>query len=273
MLFAASALLHRLSSVCCLACLSAYSAVVCRSVHDLVRAETFSFPEALINSTHVKDISVLGVGDAKEGVAPRHPGPLKPSTPDSAATHGGILVSPTATPELEGDLGYIPKRGCGARSRDSEPRLDPASYEACSKTQMHSVSDRAGGKWRVYRHKPGYLINTLSIDSVAATHMQASDQSLGSETTQLWRAAVSDCDDTSRVAHYIGSKGEAIKQDDTARPTSTPTTRSDGRYAPPTPDPTAISCSSLLRATAGYSEWTPVPLQRARTSEIGVNLR
>ena len=206
-------------------------------------------------------VSVLGVGDDEEIVAPRHPGPLKPSTPDSAALHGGILVSPTATPELEGDLGYIPKRGCGARSRDSEPRLDPASYEACSKTQMHSVSDRAGGKWRVYRHKPGYLINTLSIDSVAATHMQASDQSLGSETTQLWRAAVSDCDDTLRGAHqttdddtmHIGSKGEATEQDGTARPTSTPTTRSDGRYAPPTPDPTATSCSSLLRATAGYS--------------------
>jgi hypothetical protein len=242
-------------------------------VHDLVRADSFSFPEALTNSTHVMSVSVLGVGDDEEIVAPRHPGPPKPSTPDSAALHGGILVSPTATPPLEGDLGYVPKRGCGASSHGPEPHPDPASYEACSKTQMHSAGGQTGGEWCVDCHKPGHSINILSTDSVAATHMQASDQSLGSATMQLWRAAVSDCDDTSRVAHYIGSKGEATKQDGAARPTSTPTTRSDGRYAPPTPDPTAISCSSLLRATAGYSEWTPVPLQRARTSEIGVNLR
>ena len=66
-------------------------------------------PAARANSTHVMNVSVLGVGDAEEGVAPRHPGPLKPSTPDSAAPDSGILVSPTATPPLGRDLGYIPK--------------------------------------------------------------------------------------------------------------------------------------------------------------------
>jgi hypothetical protein len=197
MLFAAPVLLNRLSSVCCLACLSAYSAVVCRSVHDLVRAETFSFPEALINSTHVISVSVLGVGDAEEGVAPHHPGPLTPSTPDSAAPDCGILVTPTASPPLERDLGYVPDSGRGARSRDSEPHPDPESPKACSKMQVHSVSGRASDEWRVQRHKPGHSISGLSTDRVLAadTATHAKDQSLGAAlraATEPCRAAVSE---------------------------------------------------------------------------------
>ena len=140
---------------------------------------------------------MLGVGDAEEGVAPRHPGPLKPSTPDSAASDGGILVSSTATPELEKDLGYVPERGRGASSHNAEPHPEPASPEACSKTQLHSVRGWAGGERRVCFHKPGHSINSLSTDRAVAadkaTH--AKDQSFGAAlraATEPWRAAVSE---------------------------------------------------------------------------------
>ena len=197
MIFAAPVLLNRLSSVCCLARPSAYSAVVCRCVHDLVWAETFSFPEALTNSTNVISVSVLGVGDAEEIVAPHHPGPPKPSTPDSAVTHGGIIVSSTASPELERDLCHVPERGRGARSRDSEPHSDPASPEACSKTQVHSANGWAGGERRVCFHTPRQSINSLSTDRAVAddTATQAKDQSVGAAlraATQPWRAAISE---------------------------------------------------------------------------------
>ena len=153
-------------------------------------------PAARANSTHVMNVSVLGVGDAEEGVAPRHPGPLKPSTPDSAAPDSGILVSPTATPPLGRDLGYIPERGRGARSRNSEPHPEPASYEACSKTQLHSVRGRACCERRVCFHTPGQSISTLSTDRTVATNTQhAKDESLGGvlrAATEPWHAAVSE---------------------------------------------------------------------------------
>ena len=140
-------------------------------------------------------VSVLGVGDAKEGMAPRHPGPLKPSTPDSAAPDGGILVSPTATPPLGRDLGYIPERGRGARSRNSEPHPEPASPEACSTTELYSAGGEAGSEWRVPCHELGQSISTLSTDRTVATNTQhAKDESLGGvlrAATEPWRAAVS----------------------------------------------------------------------------------
>ena len=141
-------------------------------------------------------VSVLGVGDDEEIVAPRHPGPLKPSTPDSAALHGGILVSPTATPQLEGDLGYVPERGRGARSRDSEPHPEPASPKACSKMQVHSANGWASDERRVCFHKPGQSINSLSTGRAVADDTQHStDESLGGAlcaATRPWRAAISE---------------------------------------------------------------------------------
>ena len=124
---------------------------------------------------------MLGVGDAEEGVAPRHPGPLKPSTPDSAASDGGILVSSTATPELEKDLGYVPERGRGASSHNAEPHPEPASPEACSTTELHSAGGQAGGEWRVYCHKASQSASTLPTDRAVAddTATHAKDQALG----------------------------------------------------------------------------------------------
>ena len=118
----------------------------------------------LITSTHVMSVSVLGVGDAEEGVAPRHPGPLKPSAPDSAAPDGGILVSPTATPPLERDI------GCGrpARSGDSEPHPEPACPEACSTTELYSAGGQAGGEWRAHCHKASQSTSTLPTDRAVA---------------------------------------------------------------------------------------------------------
>ena len=163
-------------------------------MRDLDQVQSSAFPEARAN---VMNVSVLGVDDAEEIVAPRHPGPLTPSTPDSAATDGGILVSSTVSPELEKDLGYVPERGHGASSHNPEPHPDPASPEACSKTQVHSANGWAGDERRVCFHKPGQSINSLSTGRAVAddTATHAKDQSFGAElraATQPWRAAISE---------------------------------------------------------------------------------
>jgi len=163
-------------------------------MRDLDQARSSAFPAARANN--VMNLSVIGVDDDEEIVAPRHPDPLKPSTPDSAAPRGGILVSSTVSPELEGELGYVPERGCGARSRDSEPHPDPASPEACSKTQVHSANGWAGDERRVCFHKPGHSINSLSTGRAVADDTQHSpDELLGGAlcaATQPWRAAISE---------------------------------------------------------------------------------
>jgi hypothetical protein len=131
---------HRLSSVCCLACPSACSAVVCRRVLEFNQAQpSMVVPVAPANSTHVMAGSVVGMNDAEEGVARRHSGSIKPMTTDSAAPHNGVIVSPTASPQLERGL------GCGrpARARDPEPHPEPASSEACSTTELYSESPGA----------------------------------------------------------------------------------------------------------------------------------
>jgi len=140
--------------------------------------------------------SVLAVADGTEGEARRGPRLLDRTTPGSDASHGDVVVSLTASPQLERDLGYFPERGCRPPSRDSEPHPDPASPEACSKMQLHSVSGRASDKRRVCFHKHGQSINSLSTDGVVAADTQHSkDQSFGAAlcaATQPWRAAVSE---------------------------------------------------------------------------------
>jgi hypothetical protein len=127
------------------------------------------------NSTHV--MSVLGMNDAEEGVARRHPGSIKPMRTDSAAPQNGIIVSPTASPQLERGL------GCGgpARAHDSEPHPEPASPEACSTTELYSAGGQAGGEWRVHCHKASQSTSTLPSDRAVAddTATHAKDQALG----------------------------------------------------------------------------------------------
>ena len=121
-------------------------------------------PVAPANSTHVMAGSVVGMNDAEEGVARRHSGSIKPMTTDSAAPHNGVIVSPTASPQLERGL------GCGrpARARDPEPHLEPASPEACSTTQLYSAGGQAGGEWRVHCHKSSQSTSTLPTDRAVA---------------------------------------------------------------------------------------------------------
>ena len=120
------------------------------------------------NSTHV--MSVLAVNDAEQSVARRHPGSIKPMRTDSAAPQNGIIVSPTASPQLERGL------SCGgpARAHDSEPHPEPASPEACSTTELYSAGGQAGGEWRVYCHKPSHSTSTLPTDGAVADDTAAS---------------------------------------------------------------------------------------------------
>ena len=121
-------------------------------------------PVAPANSTHVMAGSVVGMNDAEEGVARRHSGSIKPMTTDSAAPHNGVIVSPTASPQLERGL------GCGrpARARDPEHHPEPASPEACSTTQLYSAGGQAGGEWRVHCHKSSQSTSTLPTDRAVA---------------------------------------------------------------------------------------------------------
>ena len=134
-------------------------------------------PVAPVNNTIVMTVSVLGMSAAEEGVARCHSGSIKPMTTDGAAPHDGVTVSPTASPQLERDL------GCGrpARARDPEPHLEPASPEACSTTQLYSAGGQAGGEWRVHCHKASQSTSTFPTDRAVAddTATHAKDQALG----------------------------------------------------------------------------------------------
>ena len=117
--------------------------------------------------------SVLAVNDAEQSVARCHSGSIKPMTTDSAAPHNGVIVSPTASPQLERGL------GCGrpARARDPEPHPELASSEACATTQLYSAGGQAGGEWRVHCHKSSQSTSTLLTDRAVAddtaTHAKA----------------------------------------------------------------------------------------------------
>ena len=129
--------------------------------------------------------SVLAVADGTEGEARRHPRLLMRMIPDSAASHGGILMAPpSASPQLERDLGHFPEPGRRARSLGLESHPKPASPEARSKTRLHAAGGRAGDEWRHHCHKPDHSVNILSTDRTVAAHVQARDQSLAAADTQ-----------------------------------------------------------------------------------------
>ena len=154
-------------------------------LRDLDQAESSAFPVALANNTPIRiGSSVLRVGDTAQGEARRHPRLLMPTTPSTAASYSGILVSPSASPQLERDLGHFPTRVHRARSHDSTCHPEPSSPEARSKTRLDAADGRTGGKWCVHCHKPDQSVNTLSTDRIVAA-VSEGERAMGPSTLTL----------------------------------------------------------------------------------------